>query len=58
MPSFFYQNIFQLFYPDFHNWFYDNVVPGVFLGNDEIILAEYKNKIVSIAILKKQAEKN
>jgi hypothetical protein len=45
------------FYPGFKDWFWDKVVPGVVEGNDEIILAEERNELVGVSIIKKTGEK-
>ena len=47
----------SLFYPNFKNWFWDKVVPGIITGEDEIIIAEDKNELVGISIIKKTGEK-
>jgi hypothetical protein len=44
-------------YPDFSNWYWDKVVPGIILNNDKIIIAEKKSKLVGISIIKNGNEK-
>jgi hypothetical protein len=39
-------------YPEFDSWFWDKVVPGVSLGDDKIIVAETKNSLVGVSIIK------
>lgn len=39
-------------YPKFKDWYWDNVVPGIILGNDKIIIAENKYEIVGVAVIK------
>ena len=43
-------------YPNFSDWFFDKVIPGVILGKDKIILMEKNNEIAGISIIKKGAE--
>lgn len=40
-------------YPDFHNWYWDKVVPGIILNDDKIIIAENKFEIIGVSIIKK-----
>ena len=40
-------------YPDFHNWYFNKVIPGVFLGERIIILKITNGHISGISILKK-----
>lgn len=46
-----------LYYPDFKNWFYSKVIPGVLLGERKIILEARENNIAGIAIVNKGCEK-
>jgi len=39
-------------YPDFNNWYWDKVVPGIINGSDKMILAENKSGLVGISIVK------
>jgi len=43
-------------YPNFSDWYWDKVVPGIILGNDKIIIAEQKSELVGISIIKKGEE--
>ncbi len=43
-------------YPDFHNWYWNKVVPGVLLDKDEIILAYRKKSLVGVSIIKDSYE--
>jgi len=43
-------------YPDFESWYWDKVIPGVILGQDEIIIAENKYEIIGMSIIKKGFE--
>jgi len=45
------------FYPDFDNWYWDKVVPGIMLGTDKIIMAEKKGELVGISLIKDGDEK-
>ena len=51
-------NVFNLikpisaFYPDFSNWYWDKVAPGIITGNDKIIIAEKGNELVGVSIIK------
>jgi hypothetical protein len=45
------------FYPDFSNWYWDKVVPGVLIGSDKIIMAEKHGELVGIALIKIGEEK-
>ena len=40
-------------YPEFSDWYFDKVIPGVIQGNDKIILLEKRNEIAGISIIKK-----
>lgn len=40
------------YYPDFHYWFYNKVVPGVNLNKDKVILGYSRNKLVGVSIIK------
>jgi hypothetical protein len=44
-------------YPEFQNWYWNKVVPGVSLNNDKVILGFNKNNIVGISIIKDGNEK-
>lgn len=44
-------------YPDFYNWYWNKVVPGILTKKDELILAYSKNELVGISILKNSDEK-
>ena len=43
-------------YPNFSDWFFDKVIPGVILGKDKVILLEKNNEIAGISIIKKGDE--
>lgn len=44
-------------YPDFSNWYWDKVVPGIILGKDKVIIAESKGGIVGVSMIKDGEEK-
>jgi len=44
-------------YPGFSDWYWDKVAPGIILGNDKIIIAEQRNELVGISIIKNGPEK-
>lgn len=44
------------YYPNFHYWFVNTVMPNVVLGNDIMIIAKDDNKIIGVALLKKEGE--
>lgn len=44
-------------YPDFSNWYWDKVVPGVINRSDKIIIMESNKNIVGVSILKDGDEK-
>jgi len=44
-------------YPNFSDWYFDNVIPGVINGNDEVILLEKNYEIAGISIIKNSDEK-
>lgn len=39
-------------YPDFYDWYWNKVVPGILTKQDQLILAYIKNELVGISILK------
>ena len=39
-------------YPDFYDWYWNKVVPGILTNQDQLILAYNKNDLVGISILK------
>ena len=45
------------YYPNFYDWFWNKVVPGVQDGTDEVISAYIKNELVGISIIKNSGEK-
>ena len=45
------------FYPNFNDWYWDKVVPGIMLGSDKIIMAEKKGELVGISLIKDGDEK-
>lgn len=45
------------YYPDFRNWYFDKVIPGVLLNEDEIFVAKKKDIIIGTAIIKNSNEK-
>ena len=45
------------FYPDFRNWYFDKVIPGVLLNQDEIFIAKKKDIILGACIIKNSDEK-
>lgn len=45
------------FYPNFNDWYFDKVIPGVILGQDKVIIAEQKNRLVGVSIIKDGPEK-
>lgn len=44
------------YYPDFSNWYFDKVMPGVILGQDRIIVAEKQNQIIGVSIIKNTSD--
>lgn len=44
------------YYPKFNSWYWDKVIPGVYTGNDKIIIAKQKHEIIGISIIKKNNE--
>lgn len=44
-------------YPDFYDWYWNKVIPGVQNGNDEVIMAYLKNELVGVSIIKNSDEK-
>jgi len=44
-------------YPDFSDWYFDKVIPGVINGNDQVILIEKNKEISGISIIKNGDEK-
>lgn len=44
-------------YPDFNDWYWNKVVPGIIIGNDKIILAEKNSEIIGVSIIKNGDEK-
>lgn len=44
-------------YPDFYNWYWNKVVPGILTKDDDLILAYSRNELVGISILKNSEEK-
>lgn len=45
------------FYPNFSDWYWDKVVPGIMLGTDKIIMAEKRGELVGISLIKDGEEK-
>lgn len=45
------------FYPDFNNWYWDKVVPGVLLGEDKLIVMKKNEQVAGVSILKDREEK-
>jgi len=43
-------------YPGFSNWYWNKVVTGIITGNDKIIIAEKKDELVGVSIIKKGSE--
>jgi len=43
-------------YPNFNNWYFDKVIPGILENKDKLILLENKSGIIGISIIKKGAE--
>lgn len=39
-------------YPNFYDWYWNKVVPGILTKDDELILAYNKNELVGISIIK------
>ena len=46
----------DLYYPDFSDWFWNKVVPSVMTGESEIVLAEDKDEVIGISLLKRGEE--
>ena len=44
-------------YPNFYDWYWNKVVPGIWTGNDEVVLAYKKDEIIGVSILKNSGEK-
>lgn len=44
-------------YPDFSNWYWDKVVPGIILGDDKVIIAENNGNIIGVSMIKDGNEK-
>ena len=44
-------------YPNFYDWYWNKVTPGVICGNDQIIMAYKKDELVGISIIKDSGEK-
>ena len=44
-------------YPNFYDWYWNKVTPGVICGNDQIIMAYKKDELVGISIIKDSDEK-
>jgi hypothetical protein len=38
-------------YPEFQNWYYNKVIPGVSLGTDKVILAFHNGNLIGISLL-------
>jgi len=45
------------YYPDFKNWYYNNVIPSIIDGDKEFIFELRNNKLVGIAIIKHSEKK-
>jgi len=43
-------------YPDFKQWYWNKVIPGIIQGQDKIIIAEHKGEIIGISLIKKGSE--
>lgn len=44
-------------YPNFYDWYWNKVVPGIWTRKDEVVLAYNKNDLVGVSILKNSNEK-
>jgi len=44
-------------YPGFHNWFFNRVVPGIELGERQLLIEGRNNHVAGIAIVKTGCEK-
>ncbi len=44
-------------YPDFYDWYWNKVIPGINNGINELIMGLFKNELVGISIIKKGEEK-
>jgi len=40
------------YYPNFHNWYWDNVIPGTILTTDKIIVIKNKYNLIGVSIVK------
>lgn len=40
------------YYPNFKDWYWNKVVPGILTGEDKIIIAEKRNDLVGISLIK------
>lgn len=49
-----YENIKKIgeYYPNFYDWYWNKVVPGILLKNDKIILGFKNNELIGTSILK------
>ena len=45
------------FYPDFGNWYFDKVIPGVLINQDEIFIAKKNERILGACIIKNSEQK-
>lgn len=43
-------------YPGFNDWYVNKVVPGVVLGNDQLLIAQDAGRIVGLALGKRSAD--
>jgi GNAT superfamily N-acetyltransferase len=43
------------YYPDFHHWYVNKVMPGIILGEDILVCAKDKGRLVGVALGKKRA---
>jgi GNAT superfamily N-acetyltransferase len=41
------------YYPDFEYWFVNSCMPGILVGNDQLILAKEKGDIIGVALSKR-----
>lgn len=45
------------YYPDFSDWYWDKVVPGILLGEDKLIIMKRNDVVAGVSILKDREEK-
>ncbi len=44
-------------YPELYDWYWNKVVPGVMLNQDQVLLAIQRNEVVGVSIIKDSDEK-